>query len=95
MFFQCPWLPEFMLTAQDVALFDRFSVNSAAYANEVSWLEPNWQKVMWGSNYPRLLSIKRKYDPNNTLWCFPCVGAEAMQVGNDGKLYSKSVRLLP
>ncbi len=22
MFFQCPWLPEFMLTAQDVALFD-------------------------------------------------------------------------
>ena len=22
MFFQCPWLPEFLLTAQDVALFD-------------------------------------------------------------------------
>jgi FAD/FMN-containing dehydrogenase len=76
-------------TLKDVSLIDKFSIQSAAYVNEVSYLEPDWQKVMWGSNYPKLLEVKKKYDPNNTLWCFPCVGSEDMRVGPDGKLYDK------
>lgn len=79
-------------TLRDVALIDKFSVQKAAYVNEVSYLEPNWQTVIWGTNYPKLLKIKQKYDPNNTLWCHPCVGSEAMRVGTDGKLYGTLVR---
>jgi hypothetical protein len=38
--------------------------------------EPNWQYAFWGENYERLLQIKRAVDPNDVLWCHPCVGNE-------------------
>jgi hypothetical protein len=69
------------------ASIEKISVGSAAYFNEASYLEPEWQKTFWGSNYPRLLEVKRKYDPINTLWCSPCVGSEVFKVKEDRKLY--------
>ena len=33
--------------------------------NETDYFEPDWQHSFWGENYPRLLAIKRKYDPRN------------------------------
>ncbi|KAG6365628.1 hypothetical protein INS49_007239 [Diaporthe citri] len=42
--------------------------DGAAYLNEADYNEPNWQETFYGSNYPRLLSIKRKYDPYGILW---------------------------
>jgi berberine-like enzyme len=50
-------------------------------------MEPDWQKSMFGTNYQRLLDVKRKYDPNNTFWCYPCVGSEVFSLRADGKLY--------
>jgi len=38
--------------------------------------EIDWKHWIWGDNYARLLSIKKKVDPNNTLTCHHCVGAE-------------------
>jgi hypothetical protein len=38
--------------------------------------EPNFQHAFWGTNYPRLLEIKRRVDPCDVLWCTPCVGNE-------------------
>jgi hypothetical protein len=69
------------------ASIEKISVASAAYFNEASYLEPEWQKTFWGSNYPRLLEVKRKFDPNNTLWCSPCVGSDVFIVKEDRKLY--------
>lgn len=37
------------------------------YLNEPDILEVNWQGAYWGSNYPRLLSIKRQIDPDDLL----------------------------
>jgi hypothetical protein len=69
---------------------------------KASYIEPDWQKSFFGENYAkydhhlhverkaemyRLLTIKERYDPNNTLWCHPCVGSEKLKLGNDGKLY--------
>ncbi|KAH0848534.1 FAD binding domain-containing protein [Fonsecaea pedrosoi] len=48
--------------------------NTGAYVNEADPTEPNWQKTFWGSNYPRLLQLKRHWDPKGIFWCVPCVG---------------------
>ena len=51
------------------------------------WLgEKDWQKTFWGSHYQRLLKIKKKVDPEDTLWCFPCVGSEGWKQRENGRL---------
>ncbi|KAF1812801.1 FAD-binding domain-containing protein [Eremomyces bilateralis CBS 781.70] len=61
---------------------------SGCYVNEASYNEPNWKQSMWGTHYPRLLSIKDKYDPTGLFWVTPGIGADAWSV-QDG------VRLCP
>ncbi|CAI7650617.1 unnamed protein product [Penicillium viridicatum] len=46
--------------------------DSGVYYNEANPWEPNWQWAFWGPNYPRVLSIKQKYDPDDLLWCHHC-----------------------
>ena len=48
----------------------------ASYSNEGNYFEPNWQSEFWGSNYPRLLRIKNKYDPQTVFWVHHGVGSE-------------------
>jgi len=36
-----------------------------SYSNEGSYFEEDWQQEFWGSNYERLLRVKKKYDPTN------------------------------
>ncbi|KUJ23468.1 FAD-binding domain-containing protein [Mollisia scopiformis] len=53
------------------------SPDMGAYMNEgAGRYEPNWQQSFWGDNYARLLTIKRAIDPDDVLWCTPCVGNE-------------------
>ncbi|KII94006.1 hypothetical protein PLICRDRAFT_171694 [Plicaturopsis crispa FD-325 SS-3] len=47
---------------------------SGSYFNEGDVYEPNHEQSFWGDNYPRLLSIKNKYDPYGLLDCWQCVG---------------------
>ncbi|TFK27618.1 FAD binding domain-containing protein [Coprinopsis marcescibilis] len=46
----------------------------AAYVNESDVLEPNFEVSFWGEHYPRLLRLKKKYDPEQLLDCWHCVG---------------------
>lgn len=46
----------------------------AAYLNEADVYQENHEQVFWGSNYERLLEIKKKYDPEHLLDCWHCVG---------------------
>ncbi|KAM0254637.1 hypothetical protein ACHAQJ_006606 [Trichoderma viride] len=62
---------------------------SGAYINEAFPFEKNWQRTFWGSNYARLLRIKRQVDPTDVFWCAPCVGNERWQVRQDGQLCKK------
>lgn len=48
----------------------------AAYVNEGNPFTSDWQDAFWGDNYPQLLAIKHKYDPEGVLNCFKCVGWE-------------------
>ncbi|KAJ5681673.1 uncharacterized protein N7477_001613 [Penicillium maclennaniae] len=60
--------------------------DSGVYYNEANPWEPAWQWAFWGPNYPRALSIKQKYDPDNLLWCHHCVGSEALMQHDNGSL---------
>ncbi|KAF8165978.1 FAD-binding domain-containing protein [Crassisporium funariophilum] len=53
--------------------------NGGAYYNEADVFEPNFQTTFWGPNYPRLLAIKNKYDPDHILDCWRCVGWKGPQ----------------
>ncbi|KDQ14876.1 hypothetical protein BOTBODRAFT_55073 [Botryobasidium botryosum FD-172 SS1] len=50
------------------------SPGSGAYFNEGDVYETDHEFSYWGDNYPRLLSIKQKYDPHGLLQCWQCVG---------------------
>ncbi|QRW25840.1 FAD-binding domain protein [Rhizoctonia solani] len=45
---------------------------SGAYQNEADVSEPDHENSFWGSNYDRLVSIKKKYDPKGLLDCWHC-----------------------
>ena len=36
----------------------------------------DWQRAFWGSNYPRLLSVKKRYDPDGLFTVHHGVGSE-------------------
>ena len=46
------------------------------YANQADYHEPDWQKTFWGNNYPQLLAVKNKYDPERIFSTHHSVGSE-------------------
>lgn len=50
--------------------------NGGAYVSESNYFEKGWQQAYWGSNYPRLAEIKRKYDPDGLFFVHNGVGSE-------------------
>ncbi len=49
---------------------------AGTYSNESDYFEPDWQQAYWGTNYARLLAIKRKVDPDNLFRVHHGVGSE-------------------
>jgi hypothetical protein len=49
---------------------------AGSYFAESDFFEPQWQASYWGPNYPRLLSIKKKYDPAGLFFVRHGVGSE-------------------
>ncbi|KAH6684650.1 hypothetical protein B0J14DRAFT_527517 [Halenospora varia] len=85
---------ESLLTNSYVKALRDLTPNMGAYVNEVCSTipadpnEPDFQHAFWGTNYERLLAIKKKLDPTDVLWCHPCVGNEGWEVV-DGVLCRK------
>jgi FAD/FMN-containing dehydrogenase len=50
--------------------------NAGSYVNETDYFEEDWQESFWGDNYERLLSVKRRYDPDNLFCVHHGVGSE-------------------
>ncbi len=50
--------------------------DAGAYVAESSFFEPDWQQAYWGSNYPKLLAVKKKYDPDGLFVVHHGVGSE-------------------
>jgi FAD/FMN-containing dehydrogenase len=50
--------------------------NAASYVSESDFFEHDWQDAFWGANYPRLLAVKRAYDPSGLFFVHHGVGSE-------------------
>ena len=50
--------------------------DAGSYVNETDYFQPDWQRAFWGSNYPRLLRAKRRYDPTGLFTVHHGVGSE-------------------
>ncbi|KAI1098424.1 FAD-binding domain-containing protein [Jackrogersella minutella] len=70
------------------------SPGAGSYMNEGDPGEPDWQQAFYGTNYPRLLGIKRARDPWGLFWAPTTVGSEAWAVSPvDGYPESQNGRL--
>jgi FAD/FMN-containing dehydrogenase len=50
--------------------------NGGAYVSESNYFDKRFQQSYWGSNYPRLMEIKKKYDPDGLFFVHNGVGSE-------------------
>ena len=63
-----------VMTASD--FIHRATPGGGSYSNEGNYFQKGWQEEFWGSNYPRLLAIKKRYDPTNLFTVHKGVGSE-------------------
>jgi hypothetical protein len=69
-----------------VPALKEFSPDGGAYLNEANSEQKDWQYSFYGSNYARLKSIKKEYDPADLLYAVTAVGSEAWEVTSDQRL---------
>ena len=50
--------------------------DAGSYVNETDYFQADWQRAFWGPNYPRLLRVKRRYDPAGLFTVHHGVGSE-------------------
>lgn len=67
-------------------IIDQATPHSGVDENEASYLKEDWRQDFYGSNYGKLLGIKKKYDPAGLLYARKAVGSEPWQEMYDGRL---------
>jgi hypothetical protein len=81
--------------------FKALTPGGGCYVNEGDWMEENWQQTFFGTNYDRLLAVKRQYDPSGLFNCWKCVGWTGYQdpmyscYGQSGREPKASIPLGP
>ncbi|KAI4146181.1 MAG: hypothetical protein LQ341_002161 [Variospora aurantia] len=65
-----------LLTNRFLPLLEDLTPGGGAYINEADFQQPDFQHVLYGVNYPRLLAIKAKYDPLDMFYALAAVGSE-------------------
>ena len=54
----------------------RAAPGAGSYVSESDFFLENWQRAFWGSNYPRLLAVKKHHDPDGLFTVHHGVGSE-------------------
>ncbi|KAH8588745.1 hypothetical protein B0O99DRAFT_664867 [Bisporella sp. PMI_857] len=60
--------------------------DTGTYMNEGGREDPDWKANFYGSNYNRLLDIKKQRDPNSVFYCPTCVGSDEWAEDGSGRL---------
>ncbi|KAI7764123.1 hypothetical protein LZL87_006505 [Fusarium oxysporum] len=72
-------------------LWREWAPDTGAYMNEANPYNPCFKKDFYGAFYYRLLAVKEKYDPTESLWVLSGVGSDALDYSLDtGKLCRRS-----
>lgn len=60
---------------------------AGTYLNEIDaqW-KGNWKKELYGGNYPWLLEIKNKFDPDHLFYAWTAVGSDYWATDGEGRL---------
>ncbi|KAF2400246.1 FAD-binding domain-containing protein [Trichodelitschia bisporula] len=69
----------------DASALREISPGMGAYVNEASAKNPDFKSAFWGSHYPKLSAIKKKFDPNFVFYANPGIDADLM-VAREGRL---------
>jgi FAD/FMN-containing dehydrogenase len=60
-----------------------------SYVSESDYFEPAWPRAFWGSNYRRLATVKRRYDPAGLFFVHHGVGSEEWSLDGFTKLVAR------
>ncbi|PHH87092.1 hypothetical protein CDD83_9326 [Cordyceps sp. RAO-2017] len=80
------WALQDKLTRQVQPVIEAATPGGGAYMNEADFQQPDFQRTFYGSNYGKLLAIKRRYDPEGLLYGKTNVGSEDWEVDEGGRL---------
>lgn len=88
--FTDPWSEVFeeqnLITDVLQPIIEQATPGMGTYINEADFRQPNWKETFYGSNYEKLLSIKKKWDPTSVFFSPLAVGSDAWTVANDGRM---------
>lgn len=62
--------------ARVMEIFGKIVPEAGSYVSESDFFLKDWQRAFWGSNYPRLLAVKKRYDPDGLFTVHHGVGSE-------------------
>ncbi|WHZ19138.1 MAG: hypothetical protein OJF55_001287 [Rhodanobacteraceae bacterium] len=54
----------------------RIAPDAGSYVSESDYFLKDWQRAFWGTNYPRLLAVKQRYDPDGLFTVHHGAGSE-------------------
>ncbi|OQE34805.1 hypothetical protein PENCOP_c015G05357 [Penicillium coprophilum] len=85
-----PWskmiADQYKMTTEYVPQLEAVTPDSGCYQNEANFRQPNWKHTFFGNNYPRLLAVKRKWDPSSFFYALKAVGSDVWSVSNSGRM---------
>jgi FAD/FMN-containing dehydrogenase len=67
-------------TGRMMAELRKLVPDAGSYVSESDFFLKDWQRAFWGSNYPRLLAAKNRYDPDGLFTVHHGVGSENWSV---------------
>ncbi|KAJ5375636.1 FAD-binding type 2 [Penicillium concentricum] len=77
---------QYKMTTEYVPQLEAVTPDSGCYQNEANFRQPNWKQTFFGNNYPRLLAVKRKWDPSSFFYALKAVGSDAWSVSGSGRM---------
>ncbi|RYP09071.1 hypothetical protein DL764_001492 [Monosporascus ibericus] len=78
-----------VINAKEEAL-KALAPDTGSYGNVANIYNAEWKRDFFGDVYEELLDVKAKYDPLSIFYCRTCVGSDAWEEDEDGRLCTVS-----